>query len=83
MLDIALESGHVTKPSNGWYQRTGEDKKYRLNDTYNKEFWLPVLTDPTFGDWIEKRYRMAGGQMMEGDDVDVSDEDISEEYENL
>jgi hypothetical protein len=82
LLDIALESGHVVKPSNGWYQRVGEDKKYRLNDTYNKEFWLPVLTDKSFSDWIEKRYRMAGGQMMEGDNVDISDEDISEEYEN-
>jgi RecA/RadA recombinase len=82
LLDIALESGHVTKPSNGWYQKTGEEKKYRLNDTYNKEFWLPILTDPTFGEWIENRYRMGNGQMMEGDNVDISDEDISEEYEN-
>jgi len=80
LLDMALESGHVTKPSNGWYQRTGEEKKYRLADTYNKEFWMPVLTDKTFADWIEKRYRMAGGQMMEGENVEVSDEDISEAY---
>ena len=83
LLDIALESGHVIKPSNGWYQIATEEKKYRLNDTYNKEFWMPVLTDPTFSDWIEKRYRMAGGQMMEGENVDIPDEDISEEYENL
>jgi RecA/RadA recombinase len=82
LLDISLESGHVVKPSNGWYQRVGEDKKYRLNDTYNKEFWMPILTDPTFGEWIENRYRMGNGQMMEGDNVDISDEDISEEYEN-
>ena len=83
LLDIALESGHVIKPSNGWYQIATEEKKYRLNDTYNKEFWMPVLTDPTFSDWIEKRYRMAGGQMMEGENVEILDEDVSEEYENL
>jgi RecA/RadA recombinase len=83
LLDIALESGHVIKPSNGWYQLATEEKKYRLNDTYNKEFWMPVLTDPTFSEWVEKRYRMAGGQMMEGENVDIPDEDISEEYENL
>jgi RecA/RadA recombinase len=82
LLDISLASGHVVKPSNGWYQRVGEEKKYRLNDTYNKEFWMPILTDPTFGEWIENRYRMGNGQMMEGDNVDISDEDISEEYEN-
>ena len=83
LLDIALESGHVIKPSNGWYQNANEEKKYRLNDTYTKEFWMPILTDPTFGEWIEKRYRMAGGQMMEGDNVDIPDEDISEAYEDL
>jgi hypothetical protein len=44
---------------------------------------LPVLTDKTFADWIEGRYRMAGGQMMENENVDISDEDISEDYENL
>jgi hypothetical protein len=26
---------------------------------------------------------MAGGQMMENENVDISDEDISEDYENL
>jgi len=83
LLDMALESGHVIKPSNGWYQLATEEKKHRLNDTYNKEFWMPVLTDPTFSDWIEKRYRMAGGQMMEGENVEILDEDVSEEYENL
>ena len=82
LLDISLASGHVVKPSNGWYQRVGEEKKYRLTDTYNKEFWLPILTDRTFGEWIENRYRMGNGQMMEGDNVDISDADISEEYEN-
>ena len=83
LLDIALESGHVIKPSNGWYQIATEEKKYRLIDTYNKEFWMPVLTDPTFSEWVEKRYRMAGGQMMEGENVEILDEDVSEEYENL
>ena len=83
LLDIALESGHVIKPSNGWYQNANEEKKYRLNDTYTKEFWMPILTDPTFAEWIEKRYRMAGGQMMEGDNVEIPDEDISEAYEDL
>jgi len=83
LLDMALESGHVIKPSNGWYQRVDEEKKYRLGDTYNKEFWLPVLTDPTFGEWIENRYRMGNGQMMENENVAISDEDISEDYENV
>ena len=36
------ESGHVIKPSNGWYQNTvtDDEKKFRTKDTYTKEFWL-------------------------------------------
>jgi len=88
LLDIALESGHVVKPSNGWYSRvngsTGEieDKKWRVKDTYSKEFWLDILTDKTFSDWIEKRYRMAGGQMVQSD-VEITTADIEEEYDNM
>src|SRR5210317_1294884 len=48
LLDLALESGHVVKPSNGWYQIVGEDKKYRIKETDTKEFWMPILTDKTF-----------------------------------
>jgi hypothetical protein len=39
---MALESGHIIKPSNGWYQKvdmnTGEiiDGKYRQKDTNTK-----------------------------------------------
>ena len=80
LLDIALESGHVIKPSNGWYQNAKEEKKYRLNDTYNKEFWMPILTDVTFAQWIENRYCMGNSQMIESE---ISAEDISEAYEEV
>lgn len=74
LLDIALESGHVIKPSNGWYSRvngeTGEieDKKWRTKDTDSKEFWLPVLTDKTFSQWIKSRYQVAHGAMIKAED---------------
>jgi RecA/RadA recombinase len=82
LLDIALESGHVVKPSNGWYSKvdmtTGEveDKKYRLKDTESKDFWLPVLLDKTFQDWVKNNYRVASGSIM-------SDEDIDEELAKI
>lgn len=86
LLDIALESGHVIKPSNGWYSRvngeTGEieDKKWRQKDTDSKEFWLQVLQDKTFSDWIKNRYQVAHGNMLtEVDDVaDVLDAIVDE-----
>jgi len=74
LLDIALESGHVIKPSNGWYSRvngeTGEieDKKWRTKDTDSKDFWLPVLTDKTFGQWIKSRYQVAHTAMIKAED---------------
>ena len=62
LLDIALESGHVIKPSNGWYQKvdkeTGEmeDKKYRIKDTDTKEFWMPILKQQSFIDFVKDKY---------------------------
>ena len=56
LLDVALESGHVTKPSNGWYQKKGSDKKVREVDTDTKEFWQSILDDKTFQEYVEKKY---------------------------
>ena len=86
LLDMALESGHVIKPANGWYQKqdpaTGEiaDVKLRLKDTQTKEFWLPILQDKTFSDWIQKRYTIGAVDMMA---AEVSDEDIEKEYDKV
>jgi len=84
LLDMALESGHVMKPSNGWYSRvnleTGEieDKKYRLKDTFNESFWGPVLKDKTFKDWVEKTYKVASGSIMSDTELDEVIESIED-----
>lgn len=78
LLDVALESGHVTKPSNGWYQREGDEKKYRKADTNTKEFWMPILKDKSFQEWIRTTYAISHNNLMSSFD----DELISEEYEN-
>ena len=87
LLDMAMESGHVIKPSNGWYQRvdmsTGEavEPKARKSDTYKKDFWLPILSDQTFIDWIAKRYTISSsdGIMRE----EITEEDIADVYEAI
>lgn len=82
LLEMATESGHVVKPSNGWYSRvnttTGEveEKKWRIKDTDSKEFWLPVLGDPTFQDWIKQNYQIANGAIM-------SDDEVSEVFDGI
>jgi RecA/RadA recombinase len=75
LLDLAIESGHVVKPSNGWYAKVDadgviEDKKYRIKETDTKEFWLPILKQKTFQDFIENKYRVASGKIMNYDDVE-------------
>jgi len=79
LLDMALESGHVIKPSNGWYSKvdkeTGEisDKKVREKDTDTKEFWMPILMSPSFQKWVKETYQVANGSIL-------SDSDILKEY---
>ena len=79
LLDMALESRHVIKPSNGWYSKvdkeTGEinDKKVREKDTDTKEFWMPILMSPSFQKWVKETYQVANGSIL-------SDSDILKEY---
>lgn len=79
LLDVALESGHVVKPQNGWYQKKDEEKKYRKNDTYTKEFWLPILKDETFRQWVQDKYSMSNSSLVS----EFSDEFIKKEYDNV
>jgi RecA/RadA recombinase len=76
LLDMALESGHVIKPSNGWYSRvnkeTGEveEKKFRLKDTETKEFWSQILMDKTFRNWVKERYQVSHGEVIKDEDIE-------------
>lgn len=87
LLDIALETGHVVKPSVGWYSHvnvdTGEiaEKKYRLKDTDNKEFWLPIVTNISFQEAVKKRYQMAFGKILTDDDIDQELAEIPDDVE--
>ena len=75
LLDIALESGHVIKPSNGWYQKvdkeTGEmeDKKYRIKDTDTKDFWMPILKKQSFVDFVKAKYQVSSGDILKDEDI--------------
>lgn len=85
LLDVALEGKFVVKPSNGWYskvtQSTGviEEKKYRIKDTYTKEFWMPIISSKEFRDYIESQYKMSSIDMV---GVEMSGGLIEEEFEH-
>ena len=76
LLDIALESGHVIKPSNGWYARvdvdTGvvEDKKYREKETNTSEFWLPILKTKSFQEYVKSKYMLGNTAIMSDESLD-------------
>jgi RecA/RadA recombinase len=87
ILEMALESGDVVKPKNGWYQlvdrSTGEliGKSYREAETKSKEFLGVVLQRQEFKDWVKKTYQLAHTSIMADEDVAAAfpteDEEIS------
>lgn len=77
LLDCAVASGDVVKPSNGWYSRvdaeTGEveEKKFRAVDTNTQEFWEPVLKNPHFRKWIEDTFGIANKTLINNGSSEV------------
>lgn len=86
LLDLALESGHVIKPSNGWYSRvnkeTGEveENKWRAKETDCSEFWGPIITSKSFNSWIEERYKIANVNMLTEEELATT---VDQEYANV
>jgi RecA/RadA recombinase len=65
LTEVALETGYVIKPKNGWYQaknpETGEELtgNVRMKDTLKKEFWDNIFEKTDFAQHIEQRYKVA------------------------
>jgi RecA/RadA recombinase len=79
LMDVALAGKFVTKPSNGWYSRKDEDQKFRMKDTYTKDFWLPIISSKDFQEHIEKNFKSSGSNLMTGD---LTEDDIQKEFAN-
>lgn len=83
LLDIALQTGHVIKPSNGWYQlvdkSTGEliGGKVREKDTQKKEFWSDILASADFHKAVSDMYTVGHRSMLDDAEAEVADD---EEY---
>ena len=84
LLDIAMDGGFVVKPSNGWYSRvnmdTGEveEKKFRMKETNTSDFWLPILQNAVFTDWVRDKYQVAHGAIVKDDEVEQFIGDVVE-----
>lgn len=88
LMEMALEAKIVVKPSNGWYSRvdptTGEvePKKFRLAETDNKEFWLPVLTSKAFQIWVKNNYQVGHSQLLSDDSIDSEMAEVTADDED-
>jgi RecA/RadA recombinase len=85
LLDIALESGHVIKPSNGWYSKVDkesgeiEEKKFRIKDTDTKEFWMPVLMQKSFIEFVKSKYQVGTSEILKDEDIEIELASIDDE----
>jgi len=82
LFELALESGHLTKANQGWYNMvnmdTGEiiDPKRRAKDIENDdEFFESLIADEKFKAFIERRFKLNN---LEKDDVDAREDDLIE-----
>jgi RecA/RadA recombinase len=73
LTEVALETGYVIKPKNGWYQaknpETGEELSgnVRMKETLKKEFWDNIFENTDFASHLEQRYKVAYKSVL-GDD---------------
>jgi RecA/RadA recombinase len=75
LLDIAMEGGYIVKPKNGWYARvnkvTGElSTNMRAGDFIdNSEFWTALLKETDLASFIENKYTLAMGSIIDEEEV--------------
>jgi RecA/RadA recombinase len=79
LLDIGIDGGFVVKPSNGWYSKVDEDgviedKKYRIKETDTSDFWMPILKSKKFQEYVQSKYQIASGDIMQGGSENIFDE---------
>jgi RecA/RadA recombinase len=80
LMDVALESGHVDKPVQGWYckvnKKTGEcSPNVRLSQTNTAEFWDSILNDEEFKEFVMRKYTIAYGNIMGDTEELIESED--------
>lgn len=72
LLDIALESGHIVKPKNGWYQLKGTDKNVREADT--GPLLDKLVKDQSFKDFVKEKYKQTARPLIQIEDIEDDEE---------
>jgi RecA/RadA recombinase len=70
LLDVALEGGYATKPSQGWYQlvnpKTGQELsgKLRIAQTNDSAVWEKVYAETDFKEYVRNRFQLGRIKMV-------------------
>ena len=56
-----------------------EDKKFRIKDTDTADFWIPILKQKTFTEFVKNKYQVAAGEIMKSDQYEIELEDVDDE----
>lgn len=73
ILDMAIDAQLIVKEPGGWYRtvdvETGEvaDKKIRAKDI-TSDIYKNIVSSAVFKEWVQNRYQIASGKLMDGDD---------------
>lgn len=73
LLDLALESGHIIKPTKGKYQRvdmeTGEILEPALKENkLDSTIWIPILKCPKFNEFVKEKYGLGNEELISEED---------------
>ena len=66
LLDVAIAGGYIKSPSSGWYSivdRNSGDllpSKCRAKDTLHPEFWVQILQETDFKEFIKQKFSIGG-----------------------
>lgn len=69
LLEVGMAGGYVQKPSPGWYQQAGSESKVREADTLKADFWLPIIENTDFKNFVAKQYKIGQESLVSMDDI--------------
>ena len=66
LLNVAIAGGYIKSPSTGWYSIVDRDSgellpsKVRAKDTLHPEFWMQILQETDFKEFVKQKYSIGG-----------------------
>ena len=83
LFDLAMESGFITAPKQGWYQinlpgkeRTSLVRRKDIEE--DSSFFKALVVNGDFKAYIHKKYALEGGEMFEKPKLEIVDDETGE-----